>query len=68
MPKVLQFGAQWKATCVNFRGDVAAWCGMDWALVERANLRGVSRVIGQTALSNFPVAAVLVRQADYDVA
>lgn len=50
------FGARCRAMSVNFRFDMAAtWCGINWTLVERANLRGVLRVIGQTALSNFPV-------------
>lgn len=50
---------------MNFRGRVSvAWCGTNWALVERANLRGVSHVIGQTVLSNFPVATAGISWTD----
>lgn len=54
---------------MNFRGGMLiAWCGTNWALVERANLRGVSRVIGQTALFNFPVATASISWTDNGVA
>lgn len=63
----VEFRVQWNEDRSRFSWVCSGFVVQgNWAVVERANLRWVSRVIGQTAMSNFPVATGGISWTDND--